>query len=122
MTSSIKPPGGPASPIGTDAASGPKATEPVRESFREAMDASAEAAPAQPASPLSPTEAVANDLAAGRVDRASAIDALVAQALAGPEASLLAPAGRVELGAHLRSALMDDPGLSGLLDDLERSA
>jgi len=86
------------------------------------MDAPADVGPAQEAAAPSPTEAIANDLAAGRIDRAGAIDALVVHTLASPQASLLSPAGRVELEAQLRSVLADDPGFGGLLDDMERSA
>jgi len=127
MTFPIKPPGGSPPPIAPDASDVDKAPSGLgqaKEAFREALDVTpgASVQSTQGSAALPPTEQVGADLAAGRTDRAGAIDALVAQSLATSEAALLTPQGRVELEAHLRAALADDPGLSGLLDDLERSA
>ncbi|NOY92407.1 MAG: hypothetical protein GXP55_14530 [Deltaproteobacteria bacterium] len=127
MTSPIKPPGGPPPPItatpetGVEGLKAPDVGQ-AREAFRQALDETPEAQAVEGPGALAPTEQLGADLAAGRVDRATAIDTLVAQSLAKPEVALLSPAGRVELETHLREALANDPGLSGLLDDLERSA
>jgi hypothetical protein len=125
MTSPIKPPTGPPPVLPeADPAAAAAPGGQAREAFRQALDVAPQEAPQPVEGPgtVSPTEQLGAAMAEGSVDRASAIDALVAQTLASPQASLLSPAGRVELEASLREALANDPGLSALLDDLERSA
>lgn len=116
---SIKPkgPGGPGVPDAPDAPSA-KPTEAPRESFREVLDAPSGAARTSATGPLA---SITDDLRAGKIDAATAIDRLVANALAGKDVAGLPPARRAELEAHLRAALAEDPALVALTKDLERA-
>lgn len=50
-----------------------------------------------------------------------AVNTLVAEALASPQARLLDPPARAALEQHLRATLADDPNLQQLVKDLERA-
>jgi hypothetical protein len=63
---------------------------------------------------------VAEDVRAGRIDVATAIDQLVERAMASRTAEALPPARRTELEAFLRRSLAEDPTLVSLTRDLER--
>lgn len=128
MANPIKPtgPGGlPLPPPTTEPAS------PVRSSGgadfrRELAGVSPAAPPAAGASPPVPaagsTEAIFADLRAGRIDRAAALDRLVAGQLARVAPAGLTPAARGELEAVLRGALEHDPGLARLFEDASRES
>lgn len=118
---SIKPPTRPASTPGAEDVSGPGASTPAeapRETFRETLDATRKPPSAEP---LQGVASITDDLRAGRIDARTAVDRLVARALAAPDATALPPAGRAELEAHLRAALSEDPTLVALAKDLERA-
>ena len=106
----------PESPTETGAA---HAKDAPRETFRETLDAPAKASQAAPTGPLA---SIRDDLRAGKIDAAGAIDRLVARALSAPEAAALPPARKAELEAHLRAALADDPTLVAMTKDLERAS
>lgn len=125
MTSPIKPPGGgppsgidPTDPASKGAAKGPAGAEGAEraEAFQEAL-ASQQGGQAES---VQEAGSIGADLEAGRIDAATAIDRLVAEALSGPMASTLDAAGRAELEAHLRASLEDDPNLAAMVRDLER--
>lgn len=126
MTSPIKPPGdgppGPSSPDGPGGPSGPGKPKPAEgpsEAFRETLEGASEGPASEQVAGSDALQSVADDLRAGRIDAAQAVDRLVQRALeAAPEA--LPPAARAELEAHLRRALAEDPSLSALTKDLER--
>jgi hypothetical protein len=124
MSSPIKPPGGkpaggvsPEDVAGTGSAKGPgKAAEAFRDALEGARGADASTA----AGAADPVRAVAADLAAGRIDAATAVDRLVARALESGGARGLPPVRRAELEALLRASLAEDPTLVSLTKDLER--
>lgn len=119
MTSPIKPPGG-APPRGLPnlAAEDPKATSASQEvSFSENLD-TRDAAKTTGVT----TDALLADVKAGRIDANAAVERLVAEALEGPLAAGLTPAGKADLEAHLRDALQHDPNLAAMVRDLERGA
>ncbi|MCA9612847.1 MAG: hypothetical protein H6722_22080 [Sandaracinus sp.] len=121
MTSSIKPPGSGPKPIDPVGAS--KDADRTDRTRTEAFDEALEAARAPATSATAPAGAVSGvveDLRAGRIDAAAAVDRLVADVLNGPMAAGLDDRGRAALEAHLRASLEDDPNLAALVRDLER--
>jgi hypothetical protein len=119
MSTSIRPPGGPA-------ATGPAELEQLSEAQAgqqagQTSSATREAAAASRAETAhgteveSPAASVLAQLDRGEVTREQAIDALVIQALETHGGAALPAARRHELAAVLRSALLDDPALSRLL-------
>jgi hypothetical protein len=120
MSSPIKPPGktpgvGPTPEAGSTG----KATETFQKALDETAAASAAAGP-EKAAAKNAISALAQEVAAGRIDVRNAVDQLVSRALESSTASALPPARRAELEAHLRRALADDPTLAALTQDLER--
>ncbi len=120
MTGPLKPTGAP--PVADSAlgAGGPDA--PSGAEFRDALDATSASAPPEAPAPVDGELArIVEDVRAGRLDPAAAVDTLVARALASPMARGLAPAARAGLEAHLRATLAEDPVLRQLVGDLSRS-
>lgn len=120
MTSPIKPPGGapPSRGIPSPDATNPKvASESQEVSFQETLGASDAKGTAEVT-----TDALLADVKAGRIDANAAVERLVAEALEGPLAAGLTPAGKADLEAHLRDALQHDPNLAAMVRDLERGA
>ena len=122
MSTSIRPPGGPAAPGATDIAAlsdvqGTEAASPLDKSAGVGGAAGASgAAPTQGARAAeSPSAALLSRLQAGEVTREQAIEGLVAQALEVHGGARLPPAQRTELQQVLRAALLDDPALGRLL-------
>src|SRR5262245_53755486 len=117
---SIKPKGpqGPGAPDAAADIGAAKGTGAPRESFRDALDATRGPERVSAAGPLA---SIGDDLRAGKIDVATAIERLVARALSSQDAAALPPARRAELEAHLRAALADDPALLALTKDLERA-
>ncbi|MCA9577617.1 MAG: hypothetical protein R3B40_27515 [Polyangiales bacterium] len=125
MTSPIKPPSGP--PRALDIAAG----APTRvqgggegDEFKAALQgAAASGAAMEPGTPVVNTRAAELGAAvrAGALTPSQAVDALVADALASPEAQRLEPAGQKALEQHLRTMLAEDPSLLELVGDLSRS-
>ncbi len=121
MTSPIKPPGGgPPKVPGADAR--PESTkaqrsDESRQAFEAALDQTAPSAEAQKAGSV---DGVVEDLRAGRIDGAAAVDRLVQEALSAPGVAQLDAAARAELEAHIRHTLEDDPNLAALVRDLDQ--
>lgn len=113
--SSIKPPGGPKGPSIPDATQSPTAGA---RGFDDALEGAKGSGAVGASGQLERTSA---SPAVRTLDAASAIDTLVAEALASPMAASLDAAGRAELEQHLRSTLADDPNLQQLVKDLERA-
>jgi hypothetical protein len=65
--------------------------------------------------------AIADDLAAGRIDREGAVEALVQRALASAPASSLTPERRQALEQFLRQTIADDPTMAALTRELDGS-
>ena len=141
MSSPIKPPGGntPGTNIPQDAVGHEKRRGATGESFRATLDEPRNEAVATEAARevegahaagsahtvgevdgASEVKRIAADLRAGRMDAASAVDALVARALESNAAMALPPAQRTELEAYLRTTLSEDPSLLALTKDLSR--
>lgn len=124
MTSPIKPPSGPpVAPLaGPSSDADARVGSPAGESFKASLDAVA-GAPTQAGgvSETSGAQALTAALRTGELSPAQALDALVAQALQSADAQRLEPAARVELEAHLRTMLAEDPSLQELTSDLSRT-
>lgn len=71
--------------------------------------------------PADGSHPIATELAAGRIDLDSAMNALVDSVADGALNPTVAAAEREQLVALLRSALAGDPSLQALMRDLERS-
>jgi len=122
MTAPIKPPGSPVGlpptegPASVDSTSGPDAFRRVLESNRTTVGEAGHAAVPSASHPIANIQA---DLRAGRIDLPEAIDRLVEHTA--QKASGLTGAGRSELEARVREALLEDPTLAGLVRELQRS-
>ena len=120
MSSPIKPPGGPTGPNAPDELEAPSKTNEASEAFQKTLDRTSATDDAAAAGASDPVVEVARDIRAGRIDVSTAIDRLVEQAMSSRMVESLTPAGRVELEAHLRRTLAEDPTLVSLARDLER--
>ena len=114
MSIPIRPPGGPVIP-GVSGVEGPSEIQPGAAVEVDAIAGAERAGQADASQAAGPTAEVLTRLEAGELTREQAIDSLVAQALETHGGSRLPPAQRDELGAILRSALLDDPVLGRLL-------
>jgi hypothetical protein len=102
--------GGPSAPGAPGQAAGSAGAQ-----ASQASEASAALAASSSGAPASGAGRVLAELRAGHIDRAQAIEALVAQALAEPHVARLSPARQAELAGVLRATLGDDPRLGKLL-------
>lgn len=114
MSTSIRPPGGPAA-TGPTELEGLAETQSAEVSSASETSAAARIAAPQASEVQSPTAGVLSRLDAGEVTREQAIETLVAQALEVHGGARLPPAQRDELATVLRAALLDDPALSRML-------
>lgn len=127
MSSPIKPPGKPPGtpPPDVGGADATSRTKGPSEAFRDALAGAegpeqANAVTAkQGAQGADALKSISEDLRAGRIDAAGAVDRLVARALDAVDVRALPPTKRAELEAFLRNALRDDPTLGGLVSGLE---
>lgn len=127
MSNSIKPPSG---PIGTPVIpEQPKAGEASRADFRAELvttpdiPSTRETGPSTPitgAGGIDATKAITDDLRAGRITTAQAVDALVARALDTPMANALTPEAKQRLESVIRTQLVNDPALAALVSDLDK--
>jgi len=123
MSTPIKPPGGPPGAPPPD--QGPDKAGDAGEGFRDAL-AEASGVGESGAAPdvaeavaSRAVQAIADDLAAGRLDGAGTVEALVQRALASGAAASLTPERREALEAFLRQSLADDPSLAALAEELD---
>ena len=120
MSSPIKPPGGPTGPSVPGEVEGPGKANEASEAFQKTLDRTSETDDAAAAGASDPVTEIAREVRAGRIDVDTAIDRLVERAMSTRMVESLTPAGRVELEAHLRRSLAEDPTLVSLARDLER--
>jgi hypothetical protein len=102
--------GGPSAPSGAGQAAGAAGSQASQAAAGLTAPGAGSAASA-----AGSTARVLAELRAGHIDRAQAIEALVAQALAEPHVARLSPARQAELAGVLRASLGDDPRLGKLL-------
>lgn len=123
MSTPIKPPGGgPPRGIEPPKEGRPAATKAPSDEFRKALEVERPPA-AEPTARAGSTDAVrriAEQVRAGEMDAAKAVEALVERAMSSGAAGTLAPAKRRELESLLRSAIETDPTLAAMVKDLER--
>jgi hypothetical protein len=125
MTGPIKPPGAPSTtPSIQDLARQDlgRAEGPARAEFRDQLAEGPTKAQSAGAVPTTELEALAARVRSGELSPGQAVDALVERALTSPMAAGLDDAGRAGLEAYLRAALEDDPVLSQMRGDVERSS
>jgi len=127
MSSTIKPPGAPGAPTSPlpeiAPTQGAEGTQGAKPAFHETLQADG-VGPADPiarATSAEPIEALTEDLRAGRIGGAEAVEALIGRALSTPMARSLTAAARAELEAHLRASLEHDPSMVAMTKDLERA-
>ena len=117
VTSSIRPPS--SSPSGPSGVQETSEAAPAAESSHTARSTAAGAAQLSGANQADqargPTAAWLQKLEAGEVTREQAVEGLVAQALEAHGGARLSQIHRRELEQVLRTALLDDPVLGGLL-------
>lgn len=124
--SSIKPPSGKtpgvptASDVGRATRSGP--AKAPSGAFRKALDepGATSTVGAVRAEATSGVGGIAQDLRAGHINAATAVQKFVDRALAKADSAGLSPVKRTELEAVLRDAIASDPTLLELTKDLER--
>lgn len=115
MSTSIRPPGGPASTgaVGLDGASEVSSSSDAGSVDQVGSTHATNEAQAAPVE--SPTAALLARLDAGEITREQAIESLVADALSSQAVASLDPAQRGELEEILRASLLEDPTLARLL-------